>query len=561
MAVSAGAPRQPAAVAFRPIPFRSRILGFGSIYGKTMRDSRLSFLIAAGMFGGLALFMGAAISQVFPTPQARQEVDKLIGSMPASMVNLFGKPVGLGTLGGYMTWKYGALFTLGAALWSILALTGALAGEARRGSLEFVAVTTFGKRRIALEKLFAHLTVVGLSLVIVAVAVTYSSNAFGDVALGDAIPPLGAIGFAVWIGAFALFFGGLAFALSPVLGRGGAAGLSSVLMLLLWVANGLDVLGPVGVLSPFRWMSNHIPLVGMYDWAPVVLTIVLGVALLAVGVELFARRDLGATAGLSLPSLPAGVLGVRGPISRAFGDQLPRAFAWGIGLGIFGVVLASLVGPFAKQIGGDTTLSGTFGSIFPGLNFATAGGWLQLYLQLFYIAAGFAGATFVSKWASDETDGRLEAVLATPLARARWVVAGGLAALLAILLMCVMFAAGIAIGAAAGGGEAGTAVVGSLALGLFAAAMVGVGVAVGGLWRTSLAAEIVALVVVATYLVDLLAPALRLPDWVHQLALSSHFGQPMLGQWDLVGVAASIVIAVGGIGLGGWGMTRRDVAR
>ena len=100
MAVSAGAPRQPAAVAFRPLPFRSRILGFGSIYGKTLRDSRLSFLIAAGMFGGLALFMGAAISQVFPTPQARQEVDKLIGSMPASMVNLFGKPVGLGTLGG-----------------------------------------------------------------------------------------------------------------------------------------------------------------------------------------------------------------------------------------------------------------------------------------------------------------------------------------------------------------------------------------------------------------------------------------------------------------------------
>ena len=80
--------------------------------------------------------------------------------------------------------------------------------------------------------------------------------------------------------------------------------------------------------------------------------------------------------------------------------------------------------------------------------------------------------------------------------------------LLAIVLMCAMFAAGIAIGAAAGGGEAGTAVVGSLARGLFAAAMVGGGVAVGGLWRTSLAAEVTALVVVATYLVDLLAPPL-----------------------------------------------------
>ncbi len=100
---------------------------------------------------------------------------------------------------------------------------------------------------------------------------------------------------------------------------------------------------------------------------------------------------------------------------------------------------------------------------------------------------------------------------------------------------------------------------GSAALGLYAAAVVGIGVAVGGLWRTSLAAEIAALFVVATYLVDLLAPALGLPDWVHQLALTAHLGQPMAGSWDLVGVGACLVIAVGGVLLGAWGMKRRDV--
>ena len=36
-----------------------------------------------------------------------------------------------------------------------------LAGEASRGSLDFVAATPFGKRRIALEKLAAHLTMLG----------------------------------------------------------------------------------------------------------------------------------------------------------------------------------------------------------------------------------------------------------------------------------------------------------------------------------------------------------------------------------------------------------------
>jgi putative exporter of polyketide antibiotics len=88
-----------------------------------------------------------------------------------------------------------------------------------------------------------------------------------------------------------------------------------------------------------------------------------------------------------------------------------------------------------------------------------------------------------------------------------------------------------------------------------------VGFAVGGLFRTSLAAEIVALVVTATFLVDLLAPALRLPDWVHQIALTAHLGQPMVGDWDLGGIGACLLLAAGGLLLGGWGMRHRDVAR
>ncbi len=559
MAVSAGAPRRTAVATFPPIPLRRRLYGFGSIYGKTIRDSRLSFTIAAGLLGGMALVMGVAVSSVFPTPAARLEVDKLVGSMPASMVNLFGKPLGLGTLGGYMTFKYGAIFALGTALWSILALSSTLAGEARRGSLDFVATAPFGKRRIAIEKLAAHLTMLGLAMAVLAIMTTTSSTLFGDAALGDQIPPLSAAGFALWAGFLALFFGGLAFALAPLLGRAGAAGVASLLMVVLWVANGLDVGGPIVNLSPFRWTADHVALVGQYDWAPLALVGVVGVVFLAIGVELFRRRDLGVTAGLSLPGLPAAILGVHGPVSRAFGDELPRALSWGIGLGLMGALVASLVGPMADQLGNDPNLTATFAAIFPGFDLASTGGWLQLYAQLLFIAAGFGGATFVSKWASDETEGRLEMVLTTPAARARWVIAGGSAAFLAVAVMTVLFAAGVGLGAASGGVAAGDPMVGSAALGLYATAIVGIGVAVGGLWRTSLAAEVAALVVVATYLIDLVAPPLKLPDWIHQLALTAHMGQPMVGQWDPVGIGACLIIAVGGVLLGAWGMRRRDV--
>ena len=538
----------------------SRIYGLGSVYGKTVRDSRLAFIIVAGLLGGLALALGAAISSVFPTPASRLEVDNLIGGMPPQMVEFFGKPDKLGTLGGYLSWKYGLTFVLVTSLWSILALSGTLAGEASRGSLDIVAAAPFGKRRIALEKMAAHLTVLGLALAFMAVTITVSSNAFGDPALGDPISPLSAIGFALWLGFNALFFGGLAFALAPILGRAGAAGTAGIALAVLWAANGLDV-GPLAVLSPFHWTANHVALVGDYDWPGLALVGVVAAAFLAIGVEVFTRRDLGVTAGLGLPQLPGAVLGVRGPISRAFGDQLPRALAWGAGLLVMGALLASLVGPMSAQIAGDANLQRVFKTALPTFDLTSAGGFLQLFVQLFYIAAGFAAATIVSRWASDETDGRLEEVMATPLRRDRWVIAGAIAALLAVAVISALVALGVGLGAVSGGVTAGAAMLGSVSLGLYAAALIGVGIAVGGVWRTSLAAEVVALLVIATYLVDLLAPPFNLPDWVHQLALTAHLGQPMVGQWDPVGIVACVALAVGGTLLGAWGMSRRDIAR
>jgi ABC-2 type transport system permease protein len=547
-------------VAVQPISRLSRVYGFGSIYGKTIRDSRLAFIIAAGLLGGLALVMGAAISTVFPTPESRLEVDKLIGGMPPQMVDFFGKPVGLGTLGGYMTWKYGLVFVLATSLWSILGLSSTLAGEASRGSLDLVAATPFGKRRIALEKLAAHVTMLVLALAVFAVLAVVSSNAFGNAALGDQLSPLQSVGYALWLGFTALFFGGLAFALAPILGRAGGAGVAGIALAVLWTVHGMDI-QPLAALSPFRWTENHVALVGMYDWPALGLVGLVAAAFLAIGVELFSRRDLGITAGVGLPALPAALLGVRGPTGRAFADQLPRALAWGVGLALMGAMLASLVGPMSEQLAGDTNLLQILRMVFPDFELNSAATFLQLFVELFVIAAGFAAATLVSKWASDETGGRLEEVLATPLTRVRWVVSGAIAAFAGMVIVSLFFALGIASGAASGGATAGTALLGSMSLGMYGVALIGVGVAIGGLWRTSIAAEVVALLVVATYLVDLLAPPLNLPDWVHQLALTAHFGRPMLGDWDPVGIGSCLVLAVGGVALGAWGMARRDVAR
>jgi ABC-2 type transport system permease protein len=174
---------------------------------------------------------------------------------------------------------------------------------------------------------------------------------------------------------------------------------------------------------------------------------------------------------------------------------------------------------------------------------------------------GFAAAALVGGWASDESSRRLEMLLATPLARLAWAVRSAIGVYLTIGLMTFILAVAVGIGALLAGSDAVTPMAGSLALGLYAAGVAGVGFAIGGLVRTSIAAEVVTLVVTATFLIDLIAPPLKLPDWVHQIALTAHLGQPMVGVWDFAGLATCLVLAAGGVALGGWGMRRRDVAR
>jgi ABC-2 type transport system permease protein len=540
----------------------SRVYGLGGIYAKTMRDSRLAFLIMAGLLGGVMFVVGAAIPNLLSTQAARDDIVRLANDLGVAS-GVAGKPINVGTLGGYVSWKYGPVFVIIASLWSILALSGTLAGEAAHGSLEFVAVSPFGKRRIALEKLAAHLTVMTLVLAILAVAAWSTAAIFGKLP-SDAIPPQAAIGFALWIGLVALVFGGLALILAPFIGRGAAAGISGAALFAGWILNGYSATVPAfripAELTPWAWTNNHVPLGGQYDWGSVVFTAIVAVVLLAVGLEAFVRRDLGASTALPSPNTPRALRGLGGPFGRAFSERLPVALGWAVGLGVFALAMAGASRSVADSFARSPDIEKTFTTIFPDFNVATAGGLLQLLISLAFIVVGFAACTLVSGWASDESSGRLDMLLATPLARSRWAVSSGLGVYAAIAVMTAITAVAIGIGALGAGSDAITPMAGMITLGLYAAALAGIGFAVGG-YRTSIAAEAVALVVVATYLVDLIGPALKLPDWFHQLALTAHMGQPMVGNWDANGVVACLVIAAGGLLLGGWGMRRRDVAR
>ena len=541
----------------------SRLYGFGSIFAKTVRDSRRATIVTAGVLGLVFIGVSRAITAEFDTAQSRTELENIVNAVPPILQGMAGQVVNVGTLGGYLQYKYGLFFPLVVSLWSILALSGTLAGETQRGSLEFVAATGRSRRRVALEKLSGHVLMLGLAVFVAFVSIAIAGNSFATLP-GDEISVLSAFGYAIWMGLLALTAGALAFALGPFVGRGAAAGITGFVMFAGFIVNGYR--GPVPELAPFAnltwwgWTYDHVALAGQYDWPAVGLTAIVTVILLAIGIEAFVRRDIGVTTALPTPSMPRSLLGLGGPLGRAVSISLGAAIAWGLGVGFFGLVLGSAAQGFMEQIQESPQFIELLSTAFPNVDYASAGGFLQLlFVQFGVIFGGLAAATFVSAWASDETSGRLEMVLATPLARARWAIAGGIGMLVNVAIFVVLTAAGIGLGVSTTSSDVATPLVGSLVLGLYAAALTGIGLAIGGVLGTRFATTVTVLFVIVTWFVELLGPLLNLPDIIRQLALTSHYGQTMVGVWDPVGIVASVALAVGGIAIGAWGFARRDM--
>jgi ABC-2 type transport system permease protein len=554
--------RRPSVPIPASVPLLRRIYGLGSVFGKTLRDSRRATILVGVLLGLILIGVSAAIVAQFATPQSRQGLGDVIRSVPPILQGLAGKVVNVETLGGYVQYKYGAFFPLVASLWSILALSGTLAGEARRGSLEFVAAAPMTRRRIALQKLFGHITVVAIASTLIFLSLLVAGS-FAKLP-GDAIPVAAAAGYAIWLGLLALVAGSVAFAIAPFLGRGAAIGIAGAFMFAGFILNGyqaaIPALAPLASLTWFGWTTNHIPLAGVYDWPSVALVAVVAIVLFAVGVEAFVRRDIGVTSRIRTPSLPRSLVGLGGPAGRTAAQSLPSSLAWGLGLGLFGLMIAGSGQSFVDQLGKSPDFVRLLSTVFPGADIATVGGFLQLvFVEFGLILAGLAAATLVAGWASDETSGRLELLLATPLARTRWVTAGGLGVFIGIAVIMAITVVGIGIGATITGGDIVTPMVGTLSLGLYAVAMAGIGIAIGGLIGAGSAGPAVAIITILTWFGATLAPALGLPDAVHQLALTAHYGQPMLGLWDPVGIVVSLGLAVGGVAIGAWGFKRRDL--
>jgi ABC-2 type transport system permease protein len=541
----------------------ARLVGLGSIFGKGLRDSR-RVTLAVGLFCGIFVMATAgAIASDFKTAESRIALVGSLASIPL-IQGLLGPPINVGTLGGVISWRAVSTLPLLVGIWSIVALSGTIAAEGRRGTLEFLATVPVSRRRLATEKAAAHVVALAGAMAIFAFMTWLATVLFGTLP-EDPVSAAAAIGTAVGVGLGALAGGAVAFAVAPFLGRSAAAGVGATVMFASYLINGfsstivgLDVLRP---LSYFTWTAGHRPLAGAADWPPVILLAACCLMALAIGVEAFARRDVGTT-GVGRAILPRLHYGIGGPAGRSFADRVPIALAWAAGLGLYGLLVSMSAPTFAAQLGSIPGLIQLIQRVYPGADVTTSAGVLQLlYFSFAILMFGLAGATLVAGWASDEGDRRLEMVLSTPTSRLRWGLASGVGVMAAIAVLTAIVAGLIAVGTVASGDDPVGPVIGIGVAGLYGGALAGVGLAVGGVRWPGLAAAVVGLLAIAFFLIDFFGALLKLPDAVLQLSLSAHLGRPLIGTYDLPGIAVCVFLIVGGVAVSAVGLTRRDVGR
>ena len=93
------------------------------------------------LVGGLFMLLTAApYGTEFTTRRRAALFVSQMTSLPPVFQGLLGEPIHIETLGGFLSWRVGNFLPILLGLWSVIALSGTLAGEAASGSLDLVAV-------------------------------------------------------------------------------------------------------------------------------------------------------------------------------------------------------------------------------------------------------------------------------------------------------------------------------------------------------------------------------------------------------------------------------------
>jgi ABC-2 type transport system permease protein len=520
-------------------------------------------LTAMGVIGGV-LNTVAFIQIAGTTPGERAAFAQQMALLGAQLSYMLPAPVDIGTLGGYLQWRHFGSVLLVYGIWAAISASGSGRGDEERGLVEQWIAAGVGRARYVVTRVvvFALVTTAAISAMLLAILLAAGP---------EPVSAAGLLAICVNLVATTLCCFGIGLVVAQlVTTRRNAAGLAAGVLIALFLVNGAGrtaEIGPLRWLSPFYLFERSRPLTesGALDGIGLSILFATAFILIAVGVVLFARRDMGGTAiprrarQSRATRSPSSDPSLRLPVAAPLRQQIDWVISWLVGF----VMLTAFLISITKSIVDSMTSSAVpfLRAYFERAGLSAYDSFVGvIWLSTATLLLSVYAITQVASWAADDAEGRLATILSAPVSRARVVLER-----LATLLVAVTFiaaASSLAVYAVAAGqridlDRGRVALAATLLLTIpFAFGSIGQLLAVS---RPRIAVVALSVVAVFSYFVQQFAPLFGWPEWAANLSLYALYGTPMSGEVRWAGVAALVGIGAAATVASMAALRRRDV--
>lgn len=532
-------------------PGAGELRGTGSLVRFALRRDRVRL---PGWVLGITVtlvLVAASFPGIYPDAAAR-EARALIMQSPGAVA--FGGPaIGVEdyTFGAMMTNEMLGLTAVVVALMSIFTVVRHTRADEETGRTELVLAFPVGRR----APLAAAVVVMVLANVTLAVLVGAGLGALGMAGMDWG----GSWLFAVALVSVGLVFGALAAVTAQVSEHGRtASGLAGLALGVAYLVRAVGDVADSGLswVSPIAWAQRTYAYVDD-RWWPLALSLAATAGLVAVASALRARRDIAAGLRQPRPGRAQGSTALTTPFGLVARLQRGSILGWTLSLLGFGLVYGTLLGEVENFAGDLETVEAVLSGIGGELLIQS---FLALLSTILSMTAVIFGLTAVVRARTEESAGRAEAVLATPVSRGRYLAAhAGVAALGSVAaLLAGALGIGISGGATVGDAEVlGDMLLAGLVQTAPVLAVVGLAVALYGWFPRALG--LVWAVLGASFFVGMFGGLLGLSPWVMDLSPFSMVPMVPAEPFDAVPVVAMLAVALALAVLGVVGLRRRDL--
>lgn len=500
---------------------------------------------------GVSAASAATVKSTYDTPAEIATYGPTAGASAASRITS-GRQVALDTVEGIIANEITLIVTLGITLLVVFTVVRHTRAEEESGAAELVRSGVVGRHAAQVA-----------ALVVALAATVVISGLLAAVLIGLGLDRTGSLAFAAEVGMLGLLFAGIAAAAAQVTASArGALAIAGGLLGAAYVVRGVGAVGDSALywVSPFGW-AQGVDAFGDERWW--LLGVLLAAAAVSFGlaVVLTARRDAGA--GLLQPRAGAArasaTLGT--PWGLALRTQRGLVIGWAVGLAVLAAIYGSVIPEVPDMLEGNPDMLEAM-----GLGAGAGDALIDAFLGYINLTLGVVGAVFgvasVLRLRAEEDTGRLEALIATPLTRTRWLVGSLAVTVIGMLLVVLAMSAGMVLGYVPVAGEVSGSRVSELVLGILAQLPAMLLVAALALlilaWLPRFA--VLAWALVAWVVLDaFLGETLELPDGIRSLSPFFHLPAYPTETWTAGPTVALLAATAVAAALALVGYRRRDV--